>query len=365
MPVYQTGGTHPQYQRSMPAPQYPQYPQLDTKSTCTPIWAIPYPEDTSPVEAFSIDQQSSYIANSTAMANQSIYSSYRGNDIVARGLHHGGTCFDQESFHVLPFTTSNGQMNASDISPLDTGMSSLQLSLPERPSSRQPRPSEPGVPRRQLPMPQPSPVQSGRNVVDQMQDARLRSAQANGSSAMDSRGFSSKLLPPWIVDGGNQATASGITSANDPAHLAPQTRLHDAAENSANYMSDVGSTVDDLATTSTTSRFDLNFSTSGLLGGMNASAQATPYSYVRGSHTMVQTDSQANEYSASENHLTKRNLLGGDLSTDRALGNSHRCSRNHSSPQSSPKSHKTHHESNQGRNARLQRTSVASLNTTY
>lgn len=365
IPVYQTGSSNPLYQRPMPVPQYPQYPQLDTKLACTPVWAAPYSEDASLVEAFSMEQQSSYIPNSTAMASPSMCSSYRGSDPAARTLHHGGPCFDQESLHGVPFTTSNGQINPSDISPLDTGMSSLQLSLPERSPSRQARSSEPSVPRRQLPMPQPSPAQSGRNVVDQMQDARLRSVQASGSSAMDSRGSFSKLVLPWMVDGGNQANASGVSSGNDSAQLVPHTRLHDTTETSVGYIPAMGSAADDVATTSTTSQFNLNFSTSGLLGGMSASAQATPYSYVRGSHTMLPTDSQVNAYNTSENRLIKRVSSVGEMPDDCALSNGQHYSRNHSSSQTCPNSHKTHRDSQNSRNVRMQRTSVGSLNATY
>ncbi|USP79193.1 hypothetical protein yc1106_06467 [Curvularia clavata] len=365
IPVYQTGSTNPLYQRPMPVPQYPQYPQLDTKSACTPIWAVPYSEDASPVESFSMDQQSSFIPNSTAMANSSICSSYRGNDPAVRTLHHGGACFDQGPFHGLPFTTSDGQINSSDISPLDTSMSSLHLSLPDRSPSRQTRLSELSVPRRQLPMPQPSPAQSGRNIVDQMQDARLRSAQASGSSVMDSRGSFSKPIIPWIVDGGNQANVSGVSSGNGSAQLVPHTRLQDTTESSVSYMPTIGTTADDVATTSTTSQFDLNFSTSGLLGGMSASAQVTPYSYVRASPTMLPTDPQVNAYSTSESHPTKRNSSGVDASNDCALNNGRRYPRNHSSSQSSPKSHKTPRDSQSSRNVRLQRTSAGSLNATY
>ncbi|KAF5846115.1 hypothetical protein GGP41_008604 [Bipolaris sorokiniana] len=186
MPVYQSGGDNSLYQRAIPI-QYSQYPALDTKSTYAPAWTVPFPEDASPVEAFNLEQPPGYIPNTAPMANANIYgSSYRGSDSGARYL--GGSCFDQESFNSLPYATSNGRITPPDISPLDAGMSSLQLSLPERPRPRQTHPSEPSVPRRHLPMPQPNPAQSNRNAVDKSQDERLRSARGIFCKAADALG---------------------------------------------------------------------------------------------------------------------------------------------------------------------------------
>ncbi|EMD59614.1 hypothetical protein COCSADRAFT_100594 [Bipolaris sorokiniana ND90Pr] len=360
MPVYQSGGDNSLYQRAIPI-QYSQYPALDTKSTYAPAWTVPFPEDASPVEAFNLEQPPGYIPNTAPMANANIYgSSYRGSDSGARYL--GGSCFDQESFNSLPYATSNGRITPPDISPLDAGMSSLQLSLPERPRPRQTHPSEPSVPRRHLPMPQPNPAQSNRNAVDKSQDERLRSARVSGSSAIDNRGSFARPPMPWVVEGGNQANVPGASPTNDAKQVIAQPRLHDSTENPISYFPTTG----DITTTSTSSQLELAFSTSGLLDGTSASAQATAYSCVRGSHQIAPGDTQSNIHSFESRHSAKRNSTAGDLPSNHPLGTSHRYTPlNHSPPQNSSSSRKPHRDVCHGRSTRLQRTSVGSLNTTY
>jgi hypothetical protein len=340
----------PLYQRSITV-QYSQYPQLDTKLAYAPIWTVPFSEDTSPVDTFSLDQTQPYIANTTAMANANMYGpSWRASDLAARPLQHGGACFDQE-LNGLPDTTGNGRITPSDIS-LDTSMSSLQLSVPERPHPRQPHPSESSVPRRQLPMPQRSPAQSSRNAVDQLQDALLRSARVSGSSIVDSRGSFAKPPMPWLVDGGNQAISSRVASMNDTKQAVPQARLYDGPETPVNYISAMVSTTGDATTTNTSSQLDLTFSTSGLLDGMSAPAPATTYSYVRRSHQIASGDSPANMHGFSNNHSAKRNSIGGELPNNCTLGSSRRYTPlSHSPPQNSPNSRKSHRDSCHGRSA--------------
>ncbi|EUC46719.1 hypothetical protein COCMIDRAFT_92058 [Bipolaris oryzae ATCC 44560] len=360
IPVYQTGGNNTFYQRAIPI-QYSQYPTIDTKSTYAPAWTVPFPEDASPVEAFNLEQPPGYIPNTASMTNANIYgSSYRGSDPGARSL--GGACFDQESFNSLPCATSNGRVTPSDISPLDTGMSSLHLSLPERPRPRQTHPSEPSVTRRHLPIPQPNPAQSNRNAVDKSQDERLRSARVSGSSAINNRGSFARPPMPWVVEGGNQANVSGVSPTNDAKQVIAQPRLHDGTENPISYFSTTG----DITATSTGSQLDLAFSTSGLLDGMSASAQAAAYSCVRGSHHIAPGDPQSNIHSFENTHSTKRNSTVSDLPSNHPLGTTHRYTPlNHSPPQNSFGSRKPHREACHGRSTRLQRTSVGSLKANY
>ncbi|XP_014558342.1 hypothetical protein COCVIDRAFT_94754 [Bipolaris victoriae FI3] len=349
MPVYQTGGNNSIYQRGIPI-QCSQYP----------AWTVPFPEDASRVEAFNLEQPPGYVPNTAPMANTNIYGSlYRGNDPRARSL--GGACFDPESFNSLPCANSNGRVTPPDISPLNAGMSSLQLSLPERSLPRQTRPSEPSVPRRHLPMPQPNPVQSNRNAVDKAQDERLRSARVSDASAIDNRGSFARPPMSWVVEGGSQANAPVASPTNDAKQVISQPRLHDSTENPISYYTTTG----DIATTSTGSQLDLTFSTSGLLDGMSASAQATAYSCVRGTHQIAPGD-QSNIHSFESKHSAKRNFTVSDLSSNHPLDTSHRYTPlNHSPPQNSPGSRKPHREACHGRSTRLQRTSVGSLNATY
>ncbi|KAJ6193045.1 hypothetical protein J3E72DRAFT_379399 [Bipolaris maydis] len=360
MPVYQSGGNSSLYQRAMPI-QYSQYPTIDTKSTYAPAWTVPFPEDASPVEAFNLEQSPGFIPNTAPMANASMYgSSYRGIDPEARSL--GGACFDQESFNGLPCATSNGRVTPPDISPLDASMSSLQLSLPERPRPRQTHPPEPSVTRRHLPMPQPNPAQSSRNAVDKSQDERLRSARVSSSSVIDNKGSFSRPPIPWVVEGGNQANVSGVSPTNDAKQVIAQPRLHDSTENPTGYFPTTG----DIATTSTGPQLELAFSTPGLLDGMSASAQATAYSCVRGSRQIAPGDLQSNIYGFENKHSAKRSSTVGDLPSNHPLGTSHRYNPlNHSPPQNSSSSRKPHRDACHGRNTRLQRTSVGSLKATY
>ncbi|KNG46690.1 glycoside hydrolase family 10 [Stemphylium lycopersici] len=317
MPSYPAGSNNTLYQRPMQVQQYAQYPHLDTRSAYTSDWPVTYHEDTSPVEAYNLDQSSSYMPTSTTMTNANMYGpSYRGTHSTGRTLSHGGPYFDQGSFSGLPYTTPSIRMSSSDISPLDTSMSSLQLSLPERPHPRQPSLPESSVPQRQLPRPQVSGAQTSRNAVDQQQDARLRSAQAMGASIIENRGSFSKSSTTWGVDGGNQGNGSGVASLSDATQLIPQTPLSDSAENSMGYIPTTKSTSGDSTATSAGSQLELNFSTSELLDGMRTSAPATTYSCVRGSRQMVPPGPQTNLYSFS---TAKRNSSSGDLSNDCAL----------------------------------------------
>ena len=364
MPSYPTGSNTTLYQRPMPVQQYAQYPHLDTRSAYTSNWPVAYPEDTSPVEAYNLDQSSSYMPTSAIMTNANMYgSSYRGTHSTVRPLSHGGSYFDQESFNGLPYTTPSSRMGSSDISPLDNSMSSLQLSLPERPHPRQPSLPESSAPQRQLPRPQVSGAQTSRNAVDQQQDARLRSAQAMGASIIDNRGSFSNSSITWSADGGTQGNGSGVASLNDATQLIPQTPLPDSAESSMGYITTTASTSDDATATSAGSQLELNFSTSELLDGMSASAPSTTYSCVRGSRQMAPPEPQTNLYSFS---TAKRNSSSGDLSNDCALVSGHRYTPlSHSPSQTSPTGRKSHQETCQGRNIHLQRASMGSLNTSY
>ena len=362
MSMYSTGGNSGLYARPMPNQQYS---QLDSKPAYSSAWTLPYSEDTSPVDAYPLDQPPAYLPQSTAIANTNMYTpAYRWTQPTAKSLQQGSTYFDQD----LQFAHTNGRLaTPSDVSPLNTGMSSLQLTIPERPHPRQPLPLDSSVPRRQLPMPQPSPAQSS-HVVDQMQDARLRSAQAIGTSGMDGRGSFAKSLLPWTTDSESHANASGVASAD--AFTQPiSPAMPDNAESSMSYMPNTTSTADDATATTAASQLELNFSTSGLLEGMSAPAPATNYSYVRETRPMTRPASQTNLYSYSPDSSSKRNSISGESSSDCTLVSGHRYTPlSHSQTRSSPGNRSLHRESCQNRNmqpVQLHRTSMGNLNSTY
>jgi hypothetical protein len=214
-------------------------------------------------------------------------------------------------------------------------------------------------------MPQPSPAQTNRNIVDQMQDARLRSAQAIGTSNMDSRGPFAKPLLPWTTDCENRTNASGAASV-DAFTQAISPAMPDNTESGMSYMPNTTSTVDDATTTTTASQLELKFSTSGLLDAMSVQAPATNYSYVRENRSMARPSSQTNLYSYSPSSSSKRNSLSGESSNDCALVSGHRYTPlSHSQSHGSPENLSLHRESCQSRNVQLRRTSLGSLNSTY
>jgi hypothetical protein len=201
-----------------------QYPQLDTKPSYPSAWTEPYSEDTSPIENYGINQAAAYLSNPlsnpASMSSASMYPpSYRWTSPNPKPLQHGtNSCFNQNSSfptHGLPYEVSSSRLNTSSkaLSPLNMG--SMQMALPERPHPRQLQHSDASVPRRQLPIPQPSPAQTSRNVVDQLQDARLRSAQA---STIDSRASFAKPVLSWNVDVENQINIAGATSIDTTPH---------------------------------------------------------------------------------------------------------------------------------------------------
>jgi hypothetical protein len=374
MSIYSAGGSNTMYPRPMSAQQYP---QLDTKSVYPSAWTVPYSEDTSPVD-YSLDQPAAYLPNPTPMTSTHIYGpSCRWTHPTAKPLPSGTAYFDSEAAyttHGLPYSHSNGRLNtASDaLSPLNTGMSSLNLSLPERPHPRQHHPLDSNVPQRQLPMPQPSPAQNSRNIVDQLQDARLRSTHAISASTLDSRSSFAKPLLPWSAEAENQINVTDATSSDSTSQvMAPA--LSDNPEGAMGYLPTTTSMTDEARATSTASQMQLNFSTAGLLDPINVSAPANTYSYLRqsrptGSPTaqLARQSSQNNLYSFDINPSTKRNSFGGESSNESTLVSGHRYTPlSHSQSQSSPNGHNVHRESCQSRNAQLHRASMSNLNSTY
>jgi hypothetical protein len=374
MSIYTAGGNNTLYPRPVSAQQYS---QLDTKSVYPSGWTVPYSEDTSPVDTYNLDQPTAYLPNPTPMPTTNVYGpSCRWTHPIAKPLHHGNTYFDSDSsYNGLPYSHSNGRLTtASDgISPLNTGMSSLNLSLPERPHPRQHHPLESNVPQRQLPMPQPSPAQNSRNIVDQLQDARLRSTHGIGASTLDNRSSFAKPLIPWSADAENHINVTEATASDNAAQVMAPTQLPDNTDGAMSYLPATTSMTDDTIATSTASQLQLNFSTAGLLDSMNVSAPANTYSFLRESRPsrtspsqMPRQSSQSDLYSYNTGNTSKRNSFGGESSNESTLVSGHRYTPlSHSQSQSSPGSHNMHRESCQSRSVQLHRASMSNLNSSY
>jgi hypothetical protein len=306
IPIYNHGT--PLYSRT----GHNSYPQLDTKSVYPPSWTIPYPEETSPVETYSMDQPAAYMPTQGAMAAADTYgSNHRANQGDSKTFPSGSaTYLDHEHSSFVPFCNtglsyqqSNGRGAAAEaFSPLN--MTALQLNLPGATSIRQAIASEQTGPQRQLPIPLPSPAQTSRNVVDQLQDQRLRSAQAIGRTpSMNRAAFTNtKLDLSFKSECDVQATTTTDASAADLAQMAapPLLTTSDAPLNfipvttSASEMSTSGSTPT-----------SLNFSTSTLLKSMPAPALPTPsYSNFRDYNLPMSCSTESLSYLARHDSQT-------------------------------------------------------------
>lgn len=168
------------------------YPSgLDTKSIMPQTWySSPFnSEEASPVENYGLDHSAVYLPTQGSVAYNGGYSwSTDGKHAMNNYLGHDSTMYRT---HGLPYGQHNIR-NVASSDALSHSMTSLQLTLPERPHTRS------GLPvsqRPQLPIPQPSPAQTTRNVVDQLQDRRLRSVQAMGGSSLGNGCFVKPPLP--------------------------------------------------------------------------------------------------------------------------------------------------------------------------
>ncbi|PVI08386.1 hypothetical protein DM02DRAFT_647753 [Periconia macrospinosa] len=257
MQMYE-GGAESMYPRTP-------YPQLDTKSTYPSVWPASCAENTSPVDAYSLEP-SAYLAGQQAMATYP--SNYRWSQSSKASLGNSYLEPDPVSgFNTQNLSVSYMSTNVRNNAPPEAGsplnMTSLQISLPERHTS------DAAVPQRQLPIPQPSPAQTTRNIVDQMQDRRLRSVQGAPNPLSSSTGFS--RLPILCDD--VPSTAATESSAAAPVSSSCPT------DPVISYVTAVSA--EDIPATSVENQPQINFSTSTLLDGLPASAVPTTYSNFR------------------------------------------------------------------------------------
>jgi hypothetical protein len=225
LPIYSVSSGSMVYPRTMPAYQYP---QSDAKPVYPSGWSNPYSED-SPAETFNLDQPSTYLPTSVlTTTTTNVYETpSRWSLPTTRPTKYEAStyCDPEPSYvtHSLPHSqTDNRVPTTSDVvSPLT--MSSSQTNLPEKPLLQRVQVSETATPQRQLPMPQPSPALTARNVVDRMQDQRLRAAQVGNGQHVTSNTFVKPLLP-WAADGGLRALV-----VSEPASMSTTTHGTTAA----------------------------------------------------------------------------------------------------------------------------------------
>jgi hypothetical protein len=349
------------------------YPQVNTKPIA---WTIPYGDDTSPVENYSLEQAASYIPTSNTITSD-YGQSYRWSQTqrtpyleqdTTTGYNSSGVSFIQTS-NVRPATT------AEPLSPLNLASmsSALPISLPERPYPRRMTTSDVSMPQRQLPMPQPSPAQSTRNTVDLLQDQRLRSAQLYAKPAFpwNVEASDTKSTQSWHDATGSDiqnATASEASSAELMAKASvPVTSVGDLS-----YMP---ITAGEDSSSATAQLGQLNFSTSSLLESMAAPASTATYSNFRNHNNSISTStdalsflprqsSQTNLYSYTSDSVAKKHSEGS--SNKAALVNGQRYT-----PLSQ---HQPHHaasieglrqETYKSQHVPLHRASMSNLDRTY
>jgi hypothetical protein len=294
LPIYSVNGGSILYPRTMPTYQYP---QSDAKPICSSSgWSNPYSED-SPAETFNLEQPSTYLPTSVLTTTSNVYETpSRWSLPTTRSTkYEASTYCDQEPSYVtqsLPhIQTDNRVPTTSDVvSPLN--MSSLQANLPEKLPVQRVQVSDTVAPQRQLPMPQPSPAMTARNVVDRMQDQRLRAAQVGAGYHVTNNTFVKPLLP-WAADGGTRAivvsepvsmpaTTHSTTTAPVPSNAECPLVYTSASDTVPNY----GSTTD------AASQSQLDFSTSIPFDVMSVPPSTITYSNFRDYRSSVSSSTQ-------------------------------------------------------------------------
>lgn len=344
MPIH-TVGSSPFYTRTVPTSQYP---QLETKPVYSQDWANPYAEETSPVEAYNLDQPTAYMPSTNNLIN--VYGSNdRWNETNRKALHRGqNTYLEQEtqisssySTHNHPYIQTNlrAASGSGTQSPLriTSLQSTIPISLPQRPHPRQTQVPEAGVPLRQLPIPQPSPAQSSRNVVDQLQDQRLRSAQIMSGSSLSNTGSYSKTALTWNTEPNmseiQDNTTLDASSAEPLAQAAATAQVSGVSDGVMGY-TPVINPVNEAGTASSPppsqqQQQKIKFNASTLLETMPAPTATPTYSNFRNYTLPTSSSSEQlsilarqsslnNLYNFTSDSASKRHSLG-DLSNEAAL----------------------------------------------
>ncbi|KAJ8115041.1 hypothetical protein OPT61_g3223 [Boeremia exigua] len=232
MPLYSTGSDGP-YHRNAPSQSFSPletrfaYPPVDANPTYSSEWTAAYEGDTSPIDDYGFDRSSPYLPPTPTQAAAGLCAlSYQWTPQPVRPSSnyysdYGQACFPND----MPYLQTNiaPVTSTEPVSPLN--MSSLQLTLPERPRQRQMQPTEvPVTPRRRLPVPQPRAGHGLHHALDQQQDQRLRSSQAvstplfrGATPSYTNAGSFAKPLLPWtaanenLMNAVNEATCAAVS----------------------------------------------------------------------------------------------------------------------------------------------------------
>lgn len=209
------------------------YSQLDTKPMYPQTWTIPYTEETSPVDSYNQDPSAIYLPNQQTITNMYAqgYQCHQENQRVLQNRQ----ILEQDNpasfpIHGLPpvttplIHTAAAAVPTEPLSPLNMTsiQSALPLTLPERPHPRQLQDRETSLPQRQLPIPQPSTSQNIRNVVDQIQDQRLRAASSTGGTNLNKTNTYGQL-PNWTTT--NDAK-SQVATTQEPMDKEVRAQAH-------------------------------------------------------------------------------------------------------------------------------------------
>jgi len=304
VPMYSTGYNGP-YRRSSLNGPFPQpegrfeYPSLDSKPLYESAWTSPYGDDTSPINDYSFDQSQLFLPNSAASTGSnpcgiscrctpqsarlsqpttSYYSDY-GHAYISDGLPHLKT--------EIPPVAANEPM-----SPLN--MSSLQLTLPERPRQRQMQPTEvPLAPRRRLPAPTPRSGHGLYHALDHQQDQRLRSSQTFGTPSFSDTtpsnaytGSLAKPLLPWAAANENLVNAVNEAAFANMPPPATTSRMPATIVNNTSDPFAAGTSTNKDSTNTRTPSQDLQFDTFPLLDPSLTAPTSSAYSNFRESRDL-------------------------------------------------------------------------------
>jgi hypothetical protein len=387
IPLYSVGG-HGPYHCSMHSQSYPQldtklaYSQLDAKPAYAPEWSAPYSEDTSPIDNYSFDQSAAYLPTPTTPAGSNMYgSSYRWTQPTTRQTQPTTSYYSDYGHSYitngLPYlqTDLRPVVAPEPVSPLN--MTSLQLTLPERPRQRQIQPTEvPITPtRRHLPKPQPKPGHGLHHALDQQQGQRLRSSQtiatpsfSNATPSYASSSFVKPLLP-WtaanenLMNAVNEATTSAMPPPATP--VAPLNATDASPELSPPGTSSEGTSnaTNDAPTT------ELNFGTLPFLDPSTMIAPTPPaYSNFRESRDLSASSTELPRSSSSSSLYTfdgssRRPSYPGDTSSGTLV--SGRQYTPLSQPSDPPSLESLRKDSFESRNVPLHRASMSNLNSSF
>jgi hypothetical protein len=299
-------------------------------------WAVPYEEETSPVDSYSFDQSSTYLPGSRIAADSNMdVPPNRWTHPHARPTQPTASYYTDYGHsyvpHGLPYLQPDIQSSAETepISPLN--MSSLQLTLPERPRQRQLQPTEISLtPRRRLPAPQPHPSHGLHHALDQQQGQRLRSSQSIATPSFSnpvptfsntSTSTFARPLLSWTA-----ANENLINAVNKTTMAPPTTTLNpdDAEEGSPTLVATSTAASDNAVSMGSTVSTELNFNTSLLLDPSTMTAPTPPtYSNFRESRdlsssslTQLPRNNSSSSLYTYDGALRRPSLPGGNpLST--------------------------------------------------